>query len=230
MASNIEAYFVKQENCTLTPEQFREKGILASEASNGFIELAPFYRKMEIEDKRHTENDYEEIKTSFLKTVVGSLKPNTPPLMKLSSSSFGGFFDDPIVILTFDSETLEKTEHSDCQDLFSQYYDFDNYFDAVGFSRHTSYIISDQQLEELKAIVSNQEQEQYHSWLKEQDDLSPEALLKMLLVEIDKKELNTHLYSYSERDDAKANFSDNVKFIRMRLGMDYDRAADRIYR
>ncbi len=230
MASNIYSYFFKQENCTLTPQEFQKQGILAGEAKNGFIEVAMNLKKLSTINETVSEEKYRQEELQFFNIVINSLKANTPPLLLLSSGSFGGCLDDDIYIAEIDSVTFAKTKHFKCQNIFSKHYGDTPYFDTVGFSRHTSDLITEKQIEELKDFIMERENEQYQAWIAEQEDDSEEGLLRMLITLVDKTHAKSWKLSREEVRDIKSETEKTIKYLQMHLGMSYESDAESIRR
>lgn len=227
MASNIYTYFFKKENSNLTVEELQKMGILAREADNGFVEVAPNDKKLYTINKKVSEKDLKDHEEHFFSTVLGGLKPNTPPLMVLDSSTFGGCFDDEPYIATINPETFKTTKHKP-EDIFEKHYGTRDYFDTVGFSRSTKDLISESQIEELVDFVTEQENKDYQEWISNIEDKSEAALLKMFLELTDKVHGNTWRYDYREKTEAEKNYGNVVKYLRMHLGMPYDSDAERL--
>lgn len=125
MASSISAYFFKAENSNLTVEEIRSKGYLARLADNGFIEAAPWYKLQYVLNDKFTESKHKKYVNDFTMFLINSLKENTPPLMKLESSSFGGCMDEVPFIVAYEINEqgrIIQSKHYDKAD----YFDFDD--------------------------------------------------------------------------------------------------------
>lgn len=228
MASNIYSYFFKQENSTLTPEEFQEQGILAGEAKNGFIEVAMNNKKLYTIHSQLTQDQLKKEEKRFFDIVINSLKPNTPPLLLLSSGSFGGCFDDDIYIAEIEPLTFAETKHSNCQQVFSKHYEDTPYFDTVGFARHTSDLITEKQIDEIKDFVMERENEEYQAWIAKQEDDSEEGLLRMLIILVDKTHAQSWKLSRDEKSELRSETEKTIKYLQMHLGMPYHSDAESI--
>lgn len=228
MASNIYSYFFKQENSTLTPEEFQAQGILAGEAKNGFVEVALNNKKLYTINDNVTQEKYKEEEKHFFDIVINSLKPNTPPLLLLSSGSFGDCFDDDIYIAEIDPLTFAKTKYSNCQQIFSKHYEDTPYFDTVDFARYTSDLITEKQIDELKDFVMERENEEYQAWISKQEDDSEEGLLRMLITLVDKTHAQSWKLSREEESNLRSETEKTIKYLQMHFGMPYQSDAKSI--
>ncbi len=125
MASSISAYFFKAENSNLTVEDIRKEGYLAKIADNGFIEAAPWYKLQYVLNEKFTEKKHKKYINDFTMFLMNSLKENTPPLMKLESSSFGGCMEDVPFIVSYEVNEQGRIIQSKHYDKID-YFDFDD--------------------------------------------------------------------------------------------------------
>lgn len=185
MASSIHSFFFKAENSILTVEAIREAGYLAGETSTGFIEVTFWDAWLNFKNETLQERfNYNQSKKTLLAFLIAGMKENTPPLMHLSSSTFGGGFDDqPELKAYLDVDTKQVgfdnfQKDSEAEKLFSKYYpDADQgYFNTVDFARDTSDYETEEQKQSIKEARQELENQAYQDWLDSQETLDPTAL------------------------------------------------------
>lgn len=223
MACSIHSHFFKKENSTLTPKDFQAKGILAKEVENGFIEVAVNEQALRFKNEQLTEQIFQKEQERFFDVVIGSLKPNTPPLMFLYSN--GDYDDFAVYIKEIDPVTRKGKKiykNENIQNVFSKYYGDLPYFDTVGFSRYTSDIVTKEQIEEIKEIVRFKEMAVYNDWLKEQNDPSESSFLRLLLEVSAKHTAYSWKYSRDEKEKNLKELELTIKHINIFLGLPYE--------
>lgn len=208
MASNTESFFFKAENSNLTVEQIREAGYIAGETSTGFIETNLFYSRMNLMHHLEIQTfDYEKEKEVFLKFIINGLKPNTPPLMFYSSSSFGGCMDDyPELTVYLDHETTQTKqdtygEDSPAEVFFKECYKVDTgCYNTVDFHRYTDDIITEKQKENLKQIQLDEDNRIFQKFV---DSVKGKSVLELSLEGFESYERLTAVFGkpdYRERE------------------------------
>jgi hypothetical protein len=227
MSSNTNSYFFKAENSTLTVEEIRNKGYIAGESLNGFIEvtfnesLDHWVEKLNKKDitKSHFNEDQDdiwELKQKELENfLMNSLKVGTPRLMRCVSSSFGGCMDDCPLLIAYNLDgTREKAKdnfrkESKAEQLFLKEYNVSGYFDTVCFARDTTDHETEEQKLEVKLLQKEFEEQEYKKWKDSQPDLS---IARISLFAIETARKGTSYYSDGKNEYENLDFME--RFIK----------------
>lgn len=236
MASYTSSFFFKLENSNLSLKDIRQFGLVAKEGNNGFVEVSVSSQIINAErdlkhvesgkgfhERNHTEHNWNEYYEKLISFLIKGLKPETPPLMYLSSGSFGGCMDDYPIIKSYNTDGSYKKHRDDyskdskANQIFKEYYPElaeKGYYDSVGFVRDSdSDLISDEQKSYVKNIYNKIEDIEYERWLEKQESLTLESLSKKLI------ECYESVTGFNPSYEDKQKISIDVKFIKRYIAM-----------